>query len=130
MRCLVPIAALIAAVGTCLAAPPPNLTPNPMISAWFKGLRQPGTDQPCCTIADCRSVSYRATADDGYEVFIEGAWYAVPRGIIVRRDANPIGSAIACYQQVFGYTTMPGVSDAASRDSIELLCFVPAAPTS
>ena len=46
--------------GFCIpayAAPPEHA--DPAIAPWFKSLRQPQTNQPCCDVADCRTVEYR-----------------------------------------------------------------------
>jgi hypothetical protein len=122
------LTAVVAKIGN--AAPPPNLTPDSVVVEWFKSLKQPATNLPCCGISDCRSVSYRMTAKGSYEVYVEGSWYAVPEETIVRRGTNPIGHAVACYRQNFGYSTLPGVSSADRVDTIELLCFVPPRATS
>ena len=82
---------------------------------------------PCCSISDCRRVDYRIANDGAYEVHIEGAWYIVPNNIILRRQNNPLGQAVACYTTIPGYTTLPG---APHDDQIEILCFAPELPTS
>ena len=110
-----------------IAAPPSDLSPNPVLSEWFKSLRQPGTSMPCCSVSDCRRVDYRITDDGTYEVRIEGSWYKVPNTVILRRKGNAVGRAVACYTMIFGYTTLP---DAPHDDQIEILCFVPELPTS
>jgi hypothetical protein len=120
-------AILVANLTQAIAAPPSDLTPNPVLSEWFKSLKQPDTSLPCCSISDCRRVDYRITGDGAYEVRIEGAWYKVPDNIILRQKGNPVGRAVACYTTIFGYTTLPG---APHGDRIEILCFVPELPTS
>jgi hypothetical protein len=110
-----------------IAAPPSALTPNRTLSEWFKSLRQPNSSALCCSISDCRKVDYRMADDGAYEVLIEGSWSRVPDTIILKRKGNPVGSAVACYTTIFGYTTLP---DAPHDDQIEILCFVPELPTS
>ena len=118
---------LINSVQHVIAAPPSDLTPNPVFSEWFKSLKQPSTATPCCSISDCRRVDYRIADDGTYEVRIEGSWHRVPNRIILRRQGNPVGRAVACYKTIFGYTTL---ADAPHDDQIEILCFVPESPTS
>ena len=110
-----------------IAAPPSDIGPNPVWSEWFKNLRQPGTSMPCCSISDCCRVDYRIANDGAYEVQIEGSWYRVPNSIILRRQNNPLGQAVACYTTIPGYATLPG---APHDDQIEILCSAPELPTS
>ena len=110
------------------AAPPVGLPPNPAFSEWFKGLRQPGTSLPCCSISDCRRVDFRIASDGRYEAMVEGQWYRVPNRFVLRQQENPVGKAVACYTTAFGYGTMKG--GAYDGDQIEILCFVPELPTS
>ena len=63
---------------------------------WFEGLRQPGTQAQCCSIADCRVKPYRMTAD-GYEVQLDDRWVRVPPEKILQRIDNPTGGAVVCY---------------------------------
>jgi hypothetical protein len=103
------------------------MVPNPALSRWFEGLRQPGTPLPCCAISDCRRVEYRM-AGNSYQIRLEGLWYDVPSNIILRGKGNPVGAAVACYRTTFGYTTLEGATQRA--DGFEILCFVPELPTS
>jgi hypothetical protein len=66
------------------------------LSGWFKSLRQPGTGMSCCDISDCQAVNARTSAE-GYEVFIDGRWIAVPEDKILNGKNNPLGRAVACY---------------------------------
>ena len=45
------------------AEPPADA--DPALRPWFKSLKRPGSGASCCSIADCRPVSYRLSAD-GY----------------------------------------------------------------
>jgi hypothetical protein len=68
-------------------------------------------------------------AGDGrYEVMVEGKWYRVPNRVVLQRNGNPVGSAVACYTTALGYGTLVGAPY--DEDRIEILCFVPELPTS
>jgi len=91
-----------AAVPAC-AAPPPGADLS--LAPWFQSLAQPDTGYPCCSVADCRTVQYRAVADH-FEAFIDrrtfgadapDAWVAVPSANVLRRRDNPTGEAVACW---------------------------------
>jgi hypothetical protein len=86
-------AALFALAGTTDAAPPEGPLRH---KEWFEGLRQPGTQAQCCSIADCRVKPYRMTAD-GYEVQLDDRWVRVPPEKILQRIDNPTGGAVVCY---------------------------------
>ena len=52
--------------GYCIpvyAAPPEGA--DPALAPWFKDLRQPETNRPCCDMADCRTVEYRTFGEQG-----------------------------------------------------------------
>jgi hypothetical protein len=86
------------------AAPPEDA--DPAVAPWFKSLRRPGTDQPCCGDADCRRVPYRIFGDH-FQVFIgrefprwtnpPQAWVDVPEASVVHRLDNPTGEGVACW---------------------------------
>jgi hypothetical protein len=88
-----------------LGAPPPNA--DPALSPWYKSLRQPRTNALCCSEADCRTVPSRLS-DGHYEAFIEGIWRQVPDHLILDRNDNPTGRAVACWTPLVG-----------------ILCFIP-----
>lgn len=119
----------IACSAPSIAAPPPDLVPNPVISEWFKSLRQPGTSMPCCSVSDCRRVDYRIADDGRYEVMLDGLWYRVPNHFVLRNEGNPVGKAVACYTTIVGYGSLRG-NDSYDGDRIEILCFVPERPIS
>ena len=77
-----------------LAAPPPNA--DPALAPWFNSLRQPSTNALCCSMADCRRVESRLSGEH-YEALIEGEWRPVPNHVILERNDNPTGHAIACW---------------------------------
>lgn len=89
------------------AAPPPN--PDPQLSEWFQGLRQPGTNSSCCDLSDCRAVGTRI-GEAGYEVLITPAafpvaaesWVRVPPQTILHGKDNPLGRAVVCWTPAKG----------------------------
>ena len=88
------------------AAPPAEA--DPALAPWFQSLRQPGTDMPCCSVADCRRVEYRIVGDH-FQAFIGDefprwtnpphSWVDVPDANILHHHDNPTGEAIACWSQ-------------------------------
>ncbi len=94
---LVPLFALQA--GAALAMPPPNA--DPALSPWFQDLRQPGTGQSCCSIADCRPVDSRVVQNH-YEAFVDDQWMTVPADKVLRRLDNPTGRAVVCWTPALG----------------------------
>ena len=81
------------------AAPPPDA--DPTLAPWFNSLRQPWTNALCCSVADCRQVESRLS-DGHYEALIEGQWRRVPDQLILNRDDNPTGHAVACWTPASG----------------------------
>ncbi|MSO99671.1 MAG: hypothetical protein EXR07_01280 [Acetobacteraceae bacterium] len=89
---------------TVAAAPPERA--DPALAPWFKSLRQPQTNEPCCDMSDCRTVRYRI-AGDHFQAFIGSqfprwqnaphAWVDVPNANVLRRRDNPVGEGIACW---------------------------------
>ena len=108
-----------------LATPPANLTPDPAVSAWFKSLRQPGTQHLCCSVSDCR-VMASDIRNGHYEVKIDDWPYVVPEQAILYRADNPTGKAVVCYgYSSFGLPTEVGQTRTAPQDPVEILCFIP-----
>ena len=118
---VIPLAIMGVIASRCVsirAAPPEGADSG--LEPWFKSLRRPGTDQPCCSVADCRRVLYRVH-DDHFQVFIGRDfprwtnppfdWVDVPEANVLRRQDNPTGEGVACW---FGGS---------------VLCFIPAAGT-
>jgi hypothetical protein len=102
------IAACIAGLhGTPARAAPPDGA-DPALAPWFKSLSQPRTNQPCCDMADCRTVKYRITGDH-FEAFIGNEfprwsnpprdWVNVPNENVLHRTDNPTGEGVACWFQ-------------------------------
>jgi len=76
------------------------------LAPWFESLQRPDGTGSCCSTADCRRVQSRL-GSQGYELFLDGLWVAVPAKSVIHRD-NPTGEAVAC-----------------TRGHL-ILCFVPA----
>lgn len=96
---------LVAAAAVMLVAAPPGGGHDPAISDWFESLKAPDTGIACCSISDCRPVSWRYVGGR-VEVWIgkgafgdeaPDAWLVVPDGAILPRIANPMGEAVACF---------------------------------
>ncbi len=109
MRRLILSALLIAAPVTdrASAAPPPPGSEDFQVTApysdWFRALRNvEGT--LCCTLADCRPVDARISADGHWDFLADpkhftggdNTWIKVPDNRVLRKP-NPVGQPIACY---------------------------------
>ena len=79
------------------AEPPADA--DPALRPWFELLKRPGSGASCCTIADCRPVSYRISAD-GYEALVGSIWISVPKDTVLRSQHNPLGRAVLCRSPV------------------------------
>ena len=85
------------------AAPPENS--DGRYSEWFRSLKQPGTENSCCDLSDCRSVRVRVGAE-GYEALISKpdfpiefpTWVAIPADKILQGKDNPLGQAVVCWR--------------------------------
>jgi hypothetical protein len=114
---------------TAFAAPPPNITPDPALSDWFKSLKQPGTGTPCCSIRDCRRTAYKI-ANGHFEITIDGWRYVVPDKNVLWHTPNPTGEAVVCYRyDTFNPPLAPGQVPTGPQDTIEILCFIPPRPS-
>ena len=76
-----------------------------------KFFESPGI-QICCAEADGHRVSYRGNFEQGYEVEIDGKWYAVSSEKVVTSPKNPTLEGIVWYMHRNG--------------EIEVRCFSPA----
>jgi hypothetical protein len=113
------------AIGVAEAVPPPDITPDPALRAWFETLKQPRTNLPCCSISDCHFMAY-VIRNDRYEITVDGWLYVVPDAVITRTIDNLFGKAVACYTyDSFGPPTPSGGVRTAPQDPIRILCFVP-----
>ena len=99
------VVGLISVVRAPAEAAPPERS-NPALAPWFKNLQQPQTNQPCCDMADCRTVQYRIVGDH-FQAFIGGdfprwtnaphAWVDVPNANVLLHRDNPTGEGVACW---------------------------------
>ena len=112
------------------AAPPTDVPPDHTLEAWFKSLKQPGSQRLCCSISNCRFIAYEIH-DGHYEVTIGGWRYVVPNESILRRMNNLTDKAVVCYGYAsFGLPAPPGEVRKTPQDTMEILCFVPPKPLS
>jgi|tagenome__1003787_1003787.scaffolds.fasta_scaffold17111286_1 hypothetical protein len=65
-------------------------------AGWFKSLRDPIYQLPCCDQSDCKLVDFRIIAEH-YEVLIDDEWRYIPQRVIISNAMNPMGQAVACY---------------------------------
>ena len=95
--------ALLGAATLAFAKPPSGADGS--LAPWYQSLAQPYTGYPCCSVADCRTVKYRAVSDH-FEAFIDrhtfGAdapddWVPVPPSNVLHRKDNPTGEAVVCW---------------------------------
>lgn len=84
---------------TVQARPPENA--DPALAPWFQGLRQPGTNMSCCSMADCRETDYRI-AGGHYEAVVHGKWLEIPPDKVLNRTDNPTGRAVVCWSAALG----------------------------
>ena len=105
-------------IATANAAPPENVDLNSPLSQWYRSLRTPHSDIPCCSISDCRPVQARRV-EDRWEVLLGGVWRVVPVERILQRQ-NMDGRAIAC---VTSYDAIPDHGIQGFYGDIR--CFVP-----
>jgi hypothetical protein len=103
------IGALLAGTALAWARPPEGIVIDPALHDWYESLREPGTNYPCCSIADCRPTDYRMS-DNGYEAWLDEHWVKVPEGRVLTGQPNPVGDAVVCRSPASG----------------AILCFVPA----
>jgi hypothetical protein len=106
-------AATILTAAYATAAPPPaggeDYKLTEPYSDFFRTLHD-AQGELCCTLADCRPVEARPTADgSGWEFLADpkhfknadGSWIKVPDDRILRGRPNPVGVPIACYEVGF-----------------------------
>jgi hypothetical protein len=81
----------------------PPAEADPSLAPFFHSLKQPGTNYPCCSWADCRPVATRFRGG-GLEVFIGEQfpdtvmdWRPVPAENVIHGIANQEGRPIACW---------------------------------
>lgn len=111
--------------GLAAADPPGDVTPNRTLEAWFKSLKQPGSQSPCCSISDCRFTAYQER-NGHFEVTIEGWPYVVPEEAVMHSTENPTGRAVVCYTFAsFGLPLAKGEIRTSPQDKALILCFIP-----
>ncbi len=136
MKSLIP--AVLLMLPLAVQAGPPESGADPSFNSYFEGLRTPRTRNGCCDLSDCRQVQYRMHTDahgiTRYQAYIKrtvdsaketmhdfrkgtNSWEDVPDEVILRRQKNPTGEAIACWQHDY---YLDGVL------TPRFLCFVPA----
>jgi hypothetical protein len=118
------------AIRVAEAVPPPDITPDPALRAWFESLKQPRTNLPCCSISDCHFTAY-SLRNGRYEITVDGWPYVVPDEVITNTTDNLVGKAVVCYTyDSFGPPMPAGAVRTAPQDPIRILCFVPPKRTS
>ena len=106
------VGAVIAGTALAWARPPEGGPVDPALHDWYESLKEPGTNFPCCSIADCRPVDYKLDPG-GYEALVETRWVRVPDDKILHGKPNPTGRGVLCRSPISG----------------TILCFVPASET-
>lgn len=115
----------LAFTSASVAAPPPDMPPNPLMEAWFKALHQPSTHKPCCSISDCRFTDYRER-DGSFEVTIDDWPYTVPDAVVLHDVTSPTAQAVVCYAYTGFDSPVPaGEVRATPQDTVTILCFIP-----
>jgi hypothetical protein len=95
---LVPLVPALSVVIATAAFAAPSQGADMTLAPWYHSLREPGTGNACCDIADCRN--YPVRADGGrYQVFYNGYWVAVPPEAVSDRTDNPTGDYVTCIQR-------------------------------
>lgn len=86
--------------------------------AWFKSLKQPGTNISCCDISDCRRTEAEWRGD-GWTAIVNGKWREIPAGKILKKPHSIDGDAYVCngpeWRDDDGGEVTPGT----------IYCFVP-----
>lgn len=105
----VAVLALIVPALPRLATAEPPADADPALRPWFESLKQPGSGVSCCSIADCRPVTYRL-APNGYEALLDSGWVRVPDDRVLHNKYNPVGRAVLCRSPASGriYCFVPG----------------------
>ncbi len=62
---------------------------------WFQSLFEPGTDSPCCDVADC-SRTVAEWRRDGWWAMVQGKWRSVPQASILKTPHSIDGEAYVC----------------------------------
>jgi hypothetical protein len=82
---------------------------------WFQSLFQPGTDSPCCDVADCK----RTIAEwrmDGWWAVVQGEWRSIPDGSVLKTPRSIDGDAYVCSASTVSVS---------NPSEVAIYCFVP-----
>jgi hypothetical protein len=82
---------------------------------WFQNLFQPGTDAPCCDVADCKRTIAEWRAG-GWWAVVRGEWRSIPRASILKVPRSIDGDAYVCSSE-----STPSVGQLETT----IYCFVP-----
>jgi hypothetical protein len=93
----------------------------PAIREWFENMRSP-KGIACCSYADGHRTGYDIRQGQ-YWVPIEGEWYPVPPGAVIKTE-NPVGEAIVWYLHQAGPE-----GELPRSDWYKIVCFVPSGDT-
>ena len=63
-------------------------------ATWFKGLKQPGTNNYCCDVSDCRRTEAEWRRDQWWAI-VQGVWMPISRDKELR-EASIDGYAYVC----------------------------------
>ena len=116
MRAILAAMLLLLSLGAAQAQPPADA--DPKLHDWFQSLTDPFTGAGCCAESDCRVLAdadWRATPA-GYEIRVEGDWFAVPPERVLQRRPNPTGHAVACWSLFY--------NNRRQANSILIFCFI------
>jgi hypothetical protein len=89
----------------------------PEIREWFENMRSPNGIM-CCSYADGHRTGYDIRQGQ-YWVPIEGEWYPVPPGAVIKTE-NPVGEAIVWYLHQAGPE-----GELPRSEWYRIICFVP-----
>jgi hypothetical protein len=106
------------------AKPPADVTPDPNLQVWFQSLKQPTSQQSCCSISDCRFSAYEVR-NGHYEIKIDDWTYVVPEPSIIHTTNNPFHKAVVCYSN-----EGIGLPERPLQDTFRIHCFLPPDQTS
>ena len=108
----------------------PQAQSDPVLHAWFELLRQPQTNDLCCSISNCHFTTY-SVQDGHFNVTVDGWVYVIPENVILRSTTNPTGRAVICFDYAaFGASIPSGAVRTEAQDSIDIKCFLPTEPQS
>jgi hypothetical protein len=109
---------LLAIIGLVaeLSRPGGLLADEPDRGDWFHSLTQPGTNLPCCDVADCEKTSAEWRRD-GWWAQVRGKWRLVPGDVVLEHPRSFDGDAYIC--------SADPINDESHRIDPPIYCFVP-----